>query len=82
MWVLRSKIRGGGYLGTDHGEGLALGGVDLAGHDAAPWLVLRKAQLPQAAPGPTTQEPHIVGYLESFVVVPESVACFFALANS
>lgn len=33
-------------LSGDHGEGLALSGVDLARHDAAAGLILRQVQLP------------------------------------
>lgn len=36
-------------LGADHGEGLALGGVDLAGHDAATGLVLGEDELTETA---------------------------------
>ena len=53
------------HLGADHGEGLALGGVDLAGHDAAAGLVLGQLELPQAAPRPAAQEADVVAYLRA-----------------
>ncbi len=37
-------------LSCDHGDGLALGGVDLARHDGGAGLILRQRQLPQSAP--------------------------------
>mmetsp|Transcript_14097 Transcript_14097/g.42519 ORF Transcript_14097/g.42519 Transcript_14097/m.42519 type:complete len:557 (-) Transcript_14097:154-1824(-) len=49
------------HLGGHHGEGLALGGVDLAGHDAAAGLVLRQQQLPQPAPRPAAEEADVIG---------------------
>mmetsp|Transcript_29221 Transcript_29221/g.74970 ORF Transcript_29221/g.74970 Transcript_29221/m.74970 type:complete len:415 (-) Transcript_29221:64-1308(-) len=51
------------HLAADHGERLALRGVDLAGHDAAARLVLRQAQLAQAAARATAQEPDVIGDL-------------------
>jgi hypothetical protein len=51
-------------LGADHGEGLALGGVDLSGHNRRAGLVLGQAQLAQAAARAGTQVAHILGNLE------------------
>ncbi len=48
-------------LGTDHGHGLTLRGVDLSGHDTAARLVLGELQLAQAAPGARAEVPNIVG---------------------
>lgn len=50
-------------LGTDHGHGLALGGVDLAGHDGATRLILRELQLTQTAPGAGAKETDVIGDL-------------------
>lgn len=51
-------------LSADHGEGLALGGVDLSGHDRRAGLVLGQAQLAQAATRAGAQVAHILGNLE------------------
>ena len=51
-------------LGADHGEGLALGGVDLAGHDGATGLVLGQDQLAEAAAGAGAEVADILGDLE------------------
>lgn len=47
-------------LRRDHGQGFALGRVDLAGHDAATRLVLRQAELTQSTAGARTKVPNIV----------------------
>ena len=51
------------HLGAQHGEGLALGRVDLAGHDGGSGLVLGDEQLPQPAAGAARQPAHVVGDL-------------------
>ena len=50
-------------LHGDHGEGLALGGVHLAGHDGAPRFVLGKNDLAEAAPGTGGEPADVVGNL-------------------
>lgn len=50
-------------LGADHGQGLALRGVDLAGHDAAAGLVLGESQLAEAAAGAAAQVADVLGNL-------------------
>ena len=66
--TLRSSEGGGGlvteYLGADHGEGLALCGVDLAGHDGRTGLVLGQLQLTKTASGSGTEEADVLGDLE------------------
>ncbi len=52
------------HLDGHHGEGLALGGVDLAiRHDGGAGLVLRDEDLPQPTPGAGGQPAHVVGDL-------------------
>ena len=51
-------------LGADHGERLALGGVNLAGHDGRAGLVLGEDQLAQTAAGAGAEVAHILGDLE------------------
>lgn len=51
------------HLGGEHGEGLALRRIHLAGHDGATRLVLRQRQLAQAATWSGAQETNIVGDL-------------------
>ena len=46
-----------------HGHGLALGGIDLAGHDGGAGLVFGDPNLPDAAAGPAGQPAHVVGHL-------------------
>lgn len=53
------------YLGADHGEGLTLRGVDLAGHDAAARLVLRQLQLSQPTARPAAQKTNVVCHLHA-----------------
>lgn len=50
-------------LGADHGQGLALGGVDLAGHDAGAGLVLGEVQLAEAAAGAGAEVADVLGNL-------------------
>mmetsp|Transcript_22140 Transcript_22140/g.47588 ORF Transcript_22140/g.47588 Transcript_22140/m.47588 type:complete len:209 (-) Transcript_22140:811-1437(-) len=50
-------------LGAHHGQRLALGGIDLPGHDGAPRLVRGETQLAEAAPRTRPEEPHVVGDL-------------------
>ena len=50
-------------LGTHHGQGLALRGVDLAGHDGASGLVLRQDELTETAAGPASEVADILGNL-------------------
>lgn len=50
----------GACLSADHGKGLALRGVDFAGHDAAAGLILGQGQLPQATPRPTAQKANVI----------------------
>ncbi|KAF5029003.1 hypothetical protein DSECCO2_653140 [anaerobic digester metagenome] len=47
-----------------HGQGLALGGVDLAGHDGRAGFVLRQAQFADAATRAGRQPAHVVGDLQ------------------
>ena len=51
-------------LGAEHGEGLALGGVDLAGHDGATGLVLGELELSKTAAGTGAEETDVLGDLE------------------
>ena len=51
-------------LGADHGEGLALGRIDLARHDGRARLVLRQLELAKAATGPGSQESDVLGDFE------------------
>lgn len=51
-------------LGADHGEGLALGGVDLSRHDGRAGLVLGEAQLTETATGTGAKVADILGDLE------------------
>jgi len=51
-------------LSADHGERLALGGVDLAGHDGGAGLVLGEDQLAQTAAGAGAEIAHILSDLE------------------
>lgn len=50
-------------LGGDHGEGLALSGVDLSGHDGRSGLVLGEAELSKSATGSTSEVTDVVGDL-------------------
>ena len=65
--TVHSTNRGGDVvthdLGADHGEGLALGGVDLAGHDAATRLVLRQVELTETATRAAAEVTDILGNL-------------------
>lgn len=58
------------HLSADHGEGFALGGIDLAGHDAAAWLVLGQLQLTQPAARPAPQKPDVVRHLRMMKHTP------------
>jgi hypothetical protein len=51
-------------LGAEHGEGLALGGVDLAGHDGAAGLVLGELELSKTTAGTGAEETDVLGDLE------------------
>jgi hypothetical protein len=51
-------------LGAEHGQGLALGGVDLAGHDGAAGLVLGELELGKTAAGTGAEETDVLGDLE------------------
>jgi hypothetical protein len=51
-------------LGADHGEGLALGWVDLAWHDRRPRLILWKLQLSETAPRAGAKEADVLSDLE------------------
>jgi hypothetical protein len=51
-------------LGADHGKGLALGGVDLAGHNGGAGLVLGKLELAEATAGAGAKEADVLGNLE------------------
>lgn len=51
-------------LGAEHGEGLALGGVDLAGHDGATGLVLGELELGKTAARTGAEETDVLGDLE------------------
>ena len=51
-------------LCADHGEGLALCGVDLAGHDGGARLVLGQLQLTKTAAGTGAEETDVLGDLE------------------
>lgn len=50
-------------LGADHGESLALGRVDLAGHDGAAGLVLGEVELTKTAAGTTAEVADVLGDL-------------------
>ena len=50
-------------LHGDHGDGLALRGIDLAGHDGGAGLILRQGELAETATGARGQPPEIVGDL-------------------
>lgn len=50
-------------LSSDHGQGLALSRVDLAGHDAGTGLVLREGEFAQAAARAGAEVPDVVGDL-------------------
>lgn len=50
-------------LGADHGERLALRGVDLSGHDAAAGLVLGQDQLAETASGTAAEVSDVLGNL-------------------
>jgi len=50
-------------LGADHGHGLALGRVDLSGHDGRTGLVLGQVKLSETATRARSQEADIVGNL-------------------
>ena len=50
-------------LGADHGQSLALGRVDLAGHDAATGLVLGQDQLAETAAGAGAEVADVLGNL-------------------
>eukprot|EP00053_Salpingoeca_punica_P014059 m.127581 g.127581 ORF g.127581 m.127581 type:complete len:519 (+) comp16367_c6_seq3:176-1732(+) len=52
-------------LHADHGEGLALRRVDLAGHDGGAGLVLGQRQLAEAGARAGAEEPDVVGNLEN-----------------
>ena len=52
------------HLGAEHGERLALGGVDLAGHDGATGLVLGELELGKTAARTGTEETDVLGDLE------------------
>jgi hypothetical protein len=51
-------------LRAEHGEGLALGGVNLAGHDGAAGLVLGQLELGETAAGAGAEEADVLGDLE------------------
>ena len=51
-------------LGADLRDRLALGGVDLAGHDRGAGLVFRQRQFAQAGAWAGAEEPDVVGDLE------------------
>ncbi len=51
------------HLGAEHGERLALGRVDLAGHDGGAGFVLRDDELAEPAAGAARQPAHVVGDL-------------------
>jgi hypothetical protein len=51
-------------LGAEHGQGFALGGVDLAGHDRAAGLVLGELKLSKTAAGTGAEETDVLGDLE------------------
>ena len=55
----------GCHLGADHGEGLTLRGVDLAGHDAAARLILWQLQLSQPTARPAAQEADVIRHLRT-----------------
>ena len=50
-------------LHRHHGDGLALGGIDLAGHNGGAGFVFRNADLSQSVAGAGSQPPHVVGDL-------------------
>lgn len=51
-------------LCADHGQGLALRGVDLAGHDGGAGLVLRQLELAETATRAGSEEADVLGDLE------------------
>ncbi len=51
------------HLRADHRQHLGLGRIDLARHDRAARLILRKLQLPKARTRPRTQQADVVGDL-------------------
>ena len=51
------------HLHRDHGHGLALGGVDLAGHDGGAGLVFGDEDFAQTVAGAGGQPAHVVGDL-------------------
>lgn len=51
-------------LGAEHGQGLALSRVDLAGHDGAAGLVLGELELGETAAGAGAEETDVLGDLE------------------
>ena len=51
------------HLDRHHGDGFALGGIHLARHDGAPGLVLRDADLAEAAAGTAGKPAHVIGDL-------------------
>ena len=69
--ALGSGEADGGVVAEDlrghHGHGLALGGVDLAGHDRAAGLVLRDDELADAVAGAGGVPAHVVGDLHEGV---------------
>jgi len=52
------------HLGAEHSEGLALGGVDLAGHDGATGLVLGELELGKTAARTRAEETNVLSDLE------------------
>jgi len=51
------------HLGADHGHGLALGGIHLAGHNGAARLVLRQQEFAQPAARSGSQEAYVIADL-------------------
>ena len=51
------------HLNRHHRQAFALGGIDLARHDAAAWFVFRQHQLAEAAAGAAAQPADVVGDL-------------------
>jgi hypothetical protein len=49
---------------ADHRQGLALGRIDLAGHDRRAGLVLGQDQFAQTRTGPGAEQADVVGDLE------------------
>ena len=48
------------HLGSDHGQGLGLGGVDFARHDGRTRLVIGNDNFPNSATGSGGKHPYIV----------------------